>query len=107
MRGGGGATTARDLREHTAARTNTRAGVPDDIETLLLGDLPSSVRTVRLERIGDVHVLSSLESHIRAVDRTDPGPDGTAVDDDGRTVVASSRNHTTGHVLVTASKQSA
>ena len=72
----------------------------DNIKTLLLGDLSSSKRAVRLEGVGDVHVLPGLEAHVGAVHLTNARLDGTAIDDNSGAVVTSCCHDATRHVLV-------
>ena len=94
--------TAEHLREHATARTRAGAGVADDVQALLLGDLAGSECAVGLERVRDVHVLALVEAHVRAIDLADTGLDRAAIHDDRGTVVADRGHHASGHVLVTA-----
>jgi hypothetical protein len=77
---------------HTTASATARAGVLDDVLTLVLVDLTSDKLTVSLEGRDDVE---SLVGHL-----TTSGSDGTAVNHDGGSVDSSHGHDDTGHVLV-------
>ena len=91
----------------------------NDVETLLIVNLSDSVRAIRLESIAeaelarchllqrktispDVHGVAFLVPQGRAVYVTLPGLDSPTVDNDRRSVVASSRHRAAWHVLVTS-----
>ena len=92
-----------NIREHSTASTISVARVLDDIEALLLRDLASDIRAVRLEGIGNVHVVTLLVAEGRAVDGAHTRHDRASVHDDRRAVVASCSHRARGHVFVASS----
>lgn len=88
------------IREHATTSTGARARVTNDVESLLLRDLASHERSVRLESVDSGHVVALLVAKRGTVDVTYTGLDGSAIDDDGRAVVADGGHETARHILV-------
>ncbi|KZL80902.1 hypothetical protein CI238_06658, partial [Colletotrichum incanum] len=80
-------------RVHASAGTAAGAGVADDVEALLLGDLAGDVLAVGLEGGDDVDGLAALAA---------TGLDGAAIYHDAGAVDAAHGDGDTGHVLVAA-----
>lgn len=76
---------------HATTSTTTRAGISDNVESLLLGDLAGDVLTVGLESRDDIDRLALLGA---------TGLNGTTVNHDAGTVDTTHGNGNTGHVLV-------
>ncbi|TKW50631.1 hypothetical protein CTA1_5680 [Colletotrichum tanaceti] len=81
---------------HASAGAAAGAGVADDVEALLLGDLAGDVLAVGLEGGDDVDGLAGLAA---------AGLDGAAVDHDAGAVDAAHGDGDAGHVLVAAGQR--
>ena len=72
----------------------------DNVEPLLFGYFSRHERSVGLEGVHCCHVVAFLGSERRTINLSHAGLDGTAVDDDSRSIVSHGGHETAGHVLV-------